>query len=411
VKEDGESSKVRFYETEYSTNSQNNDSHTNRFSSVIKSFLVQAATHFKGKGSAFKRAKPLLAFNPGLLHTNDDGFNEKEIEDILPASYDIADKFGVDIAICIPNKDSYKSVQCKRTDLCPFDQGPFWMLSNEQKDNASNLSVTAKSGRLSIFIGAGISIPSGAPSWGELLDLLAIKANMNEEDRSSLKKLDFLDQPTILAEDLGDKFKQSIGEIVEEYSRYTPCHVLLRSMKSPAVTTNYDSLYEMSALSCDEDEGDSGNIIHTLPWDSREMIKRNHVERSSLLKMHGCVKYPESIVLSRRDYMRYQDSSQALIGRLLGMFLTSEILFCGASMTDDNVHKAIDSVRKVLYSESGNPMEEHKLGTILMMTENKMFNRLWDQDFKLHSFGKSWSDDPNWYHDCFIDCIVASIDE
>lgn len=40
------------------------------------------------------------------------------------------------------------------------------MLSESQKASASKLAGAAKVGRLSIFIGAGISIPSGAPSWG-----------------------------------------------------------------------------------------------------------------------------------------------------------------------------------------------------------------------------------------------------
>ena len=69
------------------------------------------------------------------------------------------------------------------------------------------------------------------------------------------------------------------------------------------------------------------------------------------------------------------------------MFLTSEILFVGFSMTDDNVHKIIDDVRKVTYTD-GNPPES-KLGTSLKMTENKMFTHLWDKDFHVHSFGKT----------------------
>ena len=117
--------------------------------------------------------------------------------------------------------------------------------------------------------------------------------------------------------------------------------------------------------------------------------------------------HPETIVLSRSDYMRYPDRSQALRGRLQGMFLTSEILFVGFSMTDDNVHKIIDDVRKVTYTD-GNPPES-KLGTILKMTENKMFTRLWDNDFLVHSFGKTWGDNPAWYHDCFLDFIVTSV--
>ncbi len=219
---------------------------------------------------------------------------------------------------------------------------------------------------------------------------------MNEKERESLKELEYLDQPTILEEEMNDAFKLGVAKVVDKSSRYTPVHALLKSLKSPSITTNYDDLYEKAASSC-------GMKVPTLPWDSRETI---HSEQNSLLKLHGCVNHPDSIILSREDYMRYPDTSQALRGRLHGVFLTHKILFCGFSMTDDNVHKVIDDVRKVLYVD-GEPPENGSLGTILSMTENDMFTRLWDQDFHVIAFGKSWGDNPNWYHDVFIDFMVT----
>lgn len=321
------------------------------------------------------------------------------MKEIFAFAYSIVDKFGVDIAICIPKEDFYFHSQDVRSSTCPFIGGPFWMLSESQKSHCLRLAKDAKIGRLTVFVGAGISIPSGAPSWGGLLEQLAIKAGMGEEDRELLMKLDYMDQPTILAEELGADFKPAIAEILKGSSRYTPAHALLKALKSPAVTTNYDDLYEQAGFSCFQN-------IPTLPWDSRKLIEKGHAKANSLLKLHGCINHPDRIILSRKDYMRFLDTSQALRGRLHSLFLTSEILFCGFSMTDDNVHKVIDDVRKVLY-EDGKPTG-HKLGTILSMTENKMFNRLWDQDFHLQAFGKSWGDNPSWFHDCFLDCMVSS---
>lgn len=386
-----DSNKIQFYEAGSSNDAM----------SVFKSFLDSGAEHFQGKWSSFRRGKPLLSFDPTSFF-GPDVDSEKKISilrELMSYVYSIADKFGVDVAICIPDEETYSSVEALRNDLCPFAGGPFWMLSESQKANASRLAGDAKVDRLSVFVGAGISIPSGAPSWGGLLESLAIKADMNEDDRESLKKLDFLDQPTILAEEMGDAFKPAVAEVITESSRYTPAHALLKTLKAPAVTTNYDDLYEAAAASCND-------YLPTLPWQSREMIKTDHDESNSLLKLHGCINHPESIILSRSDYMRYPDTSQALRGRLHGIFLTTEVLFCGFSMTDDNVHKIIDDIRKVLY-ENGEPTDQ-KFGTILSMTENKMFNRLWDQDFHLQSFGLSWGDNPAWFHDCFLDFMVSS---
>jgi NAD-dependent SIR2 family protein deacetylase len=386
-----DSSKIRFYEAGSSNDPM----------SVFKSFLESGAEHFQGGWSSFCRGKPLLSFEPtSFFGPNVDSEEQMAVfRELIIYVYSIADNFGVDVAICIPQEETYSSVEALRNDLCPFTGGPFWMLSESQKANASRLAGDAKIGRLSVFVGAGISKPSGGPSWGGLLESLAIKAGMSEDDRESLAKLDYLDQPTILAEEMGDDFKPAIAEVITESSRYTPAHALLKTLKAPAVTTNYDDLYEAAAASC-------GDYLPTLPWQSREMIQRNHDEKNSLLKLHGCIKHPESIILSRGDYMRYPDTSQALRGRLHGVFLTTEVLFCGFSMTDDNVHKVIDDIRKVVY-ENGEPTD-HKFGTILSMRENKMFNRLWDQDFHLQSFGLTWDDNPAWFHDCFLDYMVSS---
>jgi len=370
---------------------------------LFNSFLEQSAEQFQGERSSFRRGlPPLIAFDPTSFFGSeiDESTKMELLRHLVSKTYSIVDSFGVDLAVCVPDEESFVSVNSLRNEMCPFKGGPFWMLSDSQKANAQKLAGDAKVSRLSVFVGAGISMASGAPSWGALLELLAKKAGMSEDDRKSLSRLGYLDQPTVIAEDMGDQFKGAIAEIINESGRYTPAHVILKSLKAPAVTTNYDDLYEKAAESCNQS-------VPTLPWDARQMIDNARKEHNALLKLHGCVKHPESIILSRQDYMRYPDNCQALRGRLHGIFLTSEVLFCGFSMTDDNVHKIIDDARKVLYVD-GKPTE-HKLGTILSMTENKMFNRLWDQDFDLQSFGKSWSQNPSpaWNHDCFLDAIVA----
>lgn len=79
-----------------------------------------------------------------------------------------------------------------------------------------------------------------------------------------------------------------------------------------------------------------------------------------LMKMHGCVRVPDSIVLTRRDYIRYAETSAALggaarcqydvqsscmmslsllAGILQALLMTKHVLFIGFSMTDDNFHR------------------------------------------------------------------------
>ena len=65
----------------------------------------------------------------------------------------------------------------------------------------------------------------------------------------------------------------------------------------PAVTTNYDPLYEDAVTS-------TGARILRIPWDQEEAQNDETGMLPQLLKLHGCVTDPPSIVLSRADYMR-----------------------------------------------------------------------------------------------------------
>lgn len=358
---------------------------------IAVSFLNQAGKALKGSKSNFGRDKPLLAMPiPGVINLDKNGPDLSILKEIIPQVYTATLEWNVDIALCLVDKKVFRLVQSQRESLCPFTQGPHWMLSDHLKQEALRLAEMAKINRLSIFFGAGVSFASGLPSWGGLLDILAEKTTFTEEQREKLSKLGFLDQPTILEEELGDSFKQIVADAVSE-GRYTPAHAMMHSFEVPSVTTNYDCLYEDAANSC-------GDPVPRLPWDANEIKKG--IETPAVLKLHGSVSHPESIVLSRRDYMRYADEKQALRGRVQGLLMTSDLVFIGFSMTDDNVHKIIDQCRKVLY-ENGEP--QGKMGTILTMTENEMFDRLWDQDFHINSFAKSWSEYPAWFHDSFLD--------
>lgn len=47
---------------------------------------------------------------------------------------------------------------------------------------------------LSLFVGAGVSVGAGLPTWGTLLEAIAKEASLSKEDTSRLWALPFLDQ-------------------------------------------------------------------------------------------------------------------------------------------------------------------------------------------------------------------------
>lgn len=367
---------------------------------VVTSYLSAAADAVPK--SVFGRGKPLFAlplFGAGATDI-DDAITQEGlfVEAILPLLYRAANEHGVDVALCTTSESAYKILQVQRAVLCPFADGPFWMLSPALKKESERLATIAKSGSLSIFFGAGVSFPSGLPSWGGLLKSLAVAGGFTEKEQEALKDLDYLDQPTIIEERMGSvKFREAIAELVGG-GLFTPGHAILSDLQVPTTTTNYDDLFERSA---------QGEVLR-LPWDSGAISERTDGQERSLTKLHGCVSHPESIVLTRKDYMRYGMLRQAVRGLVHEKLLTTHIVFIGFSMTDSNLHLIIDDVRRSLENESGED-PEGTFGTILCMTENDMFRELWDQDFNITAFGKSWADNPAWFHDCFLDSIGAEV--
>lgn len=71
--------------------------------------------------------------------------------------------------------------------------------------------------------------------------------------------------------------------------------------------------------------------------------------------MHGCVDYPENIVLTKQDYIRYEDRFAALAGIVQSTLLTRHLLFVGFSLEDDNFQRIFDSVRKASRGDSHSP--------------------------------------------------------
>mmetsp|Transcript_23739 Transcript_23739/g.43015 ORF Transcript_23739/g.43015 Transcript_23739/m.43015 type:complete len:521 (+) Transcript_23739:50-1612(+) len=370
--------------------------------SLAVEFLDMAGAALKGTKSAFGRAKPLIALPiPGCGRAdsaNKVARDGKVIVELLPKVYEAAAKFAVDIALCLIDESTYNGVQVLREKTCPFEGGAFWMLTDEQKGQAARLQKMAEDGRLSVFIGAGVSFPSGLPSWGGLLNELAEKAGFDEDERKYLSELSYLDQPTLMSRKMGEaSFKKAVADCVR-IGNFTPAHALLRALEVKTVTTNYDALFEDAALSCELSED-----LAVLPW----MVKKlESGQIQTLLKLHGCVNHEESIVLERKDYLRYSDSRQSLRGMMEDLLITTDVLFVGFSMTDDNLHQISDQCRKQFYKD-GQPQK--KMGTILTLVENKMFRRLWDPDFVVQSFGSSWADNPAWKHDCFLDCLLSKI--
>ena len=53
--------------------------------------------------------------------------------------------------------------------------------------------------------------------------------------------------------------------------------------------------------------------------------------------------------------------------------------------------------------------QSFSMGTILSLVENRMFRRLWSNDFTVVSCADSWADSPAWLHDCFLEMLASEV--
>lgn len=267
----------------------------------------------------------------------------------------VARRTGVDVALVTPHRTMFSAAQHHRRER------KTWALSATQLETAEHLGQLARAGELALFLGAGVSLSAGAPRWSELVKRLA--ETDTDADALTDPSLNVLDQAQLL--DVGET---SIGErvvkILEEAKRPSLAHVLLAGLECrEVVTTNYDQLYEKAVASA------GGRTNSVLPYEAATAGK------SWILKMHGDVRDPKSIVLTRRHFVRYDAQLRPAGSMLQSLLLTRHVLVVGASLNDDNVLRLIHEVDAFREKLDG------KVGTVLDISGDVVRQRLWQRQF------------------------------
>jgi hypothetical protein len=282
------------------------------------------------------------------------------LQQLLPVLREAADQHEFDVALVLPGASDLAAAQRIRREA---DGG--WDLPDELREIAEQLGERARRGQLAVFIGAGVSAAAGLPTWEALVDELAEQSGLDDELGEGLAKLPPQDAAALLARELG---REQLEAYVKERfgpASYALAHALIADLPvQEFVTTNYDPLVELAAH-------DIGRELKVLPFDDPMP------GAPWLLKLHGDAAHPESVVLTREEYLQFGDSRAALAGVLHSLLLTRHVLFVGTSMLDDDLIRIAHQVRSALRVQGG---ARGGSGTVLALREDKARAKLWEQD-------------------------------
>ena len=309
--------------------------------------VIEAITDLADRRRANSRSgrvKPLIGLP--LVGTGDGGFKKTRgvlIEALLPELRDTARDCGVDIALVLNDHRDHAAIQALRdkpeywTGFGGTSAGTSGAPASDFPSRAAQLSIARRLGRqaaqgqLSLFLGAGVSVPLGLPNWQELLSTVAGR---------EFEAFDQEDAPEIarqIEENIGRvKLREDIAKRLR-VNGVAPTHLLLAALAvRQTVTTNYDTAYERAL------EANLG------PREYRVLTRQIALQPHPwVLKFHGCVKRPETIVITKNDYEGLQQDYGALQAVIESLLLTSHLMFVGFSMTDLDFTQAVEKVRKV----------------------------------------------------------------
>lgn len=202
--------------------------------------------------------------------------------------------------------------------------------------------------RCVLFCGSGLSAWANLPTWTELLGDIVRRLPEELPDQADSEELDRLLQKGKLLE-VADHCKDKLGgryhEILTRRLRGDtgpipePHQVIVSLPFAGVITTNYDKLLERAYSIYSVNDGvprtvtqDDDAMLSTLLFDQRFYI----------LKAHGDIDDPRSMVLTTRDYQQIIHASPAFSSVFSAILLTNAVLFVGYSINDPDFRLLLD---------------------------------------------------------------------
>ncbi|WP_114560254.1 SIR2 family protein [Desertihabitans aurantiacus] len=186
-----------------------------------------------------------------------------------------------------------------------------------------------------LLLGAGVSMPSGAPSWELLRDHVVADVIPNLQVQGDLPLIG-----EIIENEVG---RRALVESVIKHVDVEPTGGIRALPKFPwrgIYTTNYDRLIEKAAV----EAGVEIAIIRSR-FDLPEL---EHRSKLPIFKLHGCISEdrafgaPSFMVITKSDYRSVRRWKADLLRRMQSDLEVGKLLIIGQSLADQHLDELID---------------------------------------------------------------------
>jgi hypothetical protein len=214
----------------------------------------------------------------------------------------------------------------------------------------ADLASSIRTKKVHLFIGSGVSCSAGLLGWDDLIGDMTAAIRKENMTHSAKDLEEFLARAEYI--DLAELFRATVGQnayfrfLRERYRRDVPPSALLKSIAKLNIktvfTTNYDKLLETA-------------FRRTTQIDPPVIIyptQLNYIEQDEIriIKIHGDIDHPASIVLTRTDYAQYASRHTEFVNMLQSSINGYTMLFVGFGLRDPNFQRIYNDARNLFES-------------------------------------------------------------
>lgn len=195
-----------------------------------------------------------------------------------------------------------------------------------------------------IFVGAGLSMQAGLPSWSRLIEVILDGIGDKEPKKDKFKDalVDEILSPLEVLTKIESHKEFAIEYLDKEIRSYdsvkpTSVHAKLGMISSNIITTNYDCLLDESYPKYEK-----------ICYSNNYKIAKLSDYKNYIFKIHGDIHEPDKCILFPSQYdSLYNDKVSSSVFELKKIISDKSVLFIGFSLSDPYINHVFDFISNV----------------------------------------------------------------